>query len=1238
MKRTLPSPASSLARGPPEDGVGFPIVAIGASAGGLEACKKLISALPADTGMAFILVQHLDPTHASMMVALLAQHAAIDVSQVTEGMIVEPDHFYVIPPGSYIAFEAGALRMTQPQAGAGIRLPFDFLLLSLAQARGAGVFGIVLSGTGTDGSLGLKALKENGGKVFAQDPDEASYGDMPRNAIKTGAVDFVLPAAQIARALLKFKSATPAVGERSAPVAANGAEEGLPEILALLQTKTSHEFKLYKPGTLQRRIERRMSMAAIKTMAEYLTLLRGDENELDLLDKDLLINVTSFFRDPRAFAFIAEKVVPDLVRDRGPERPVRIWVPGCSTGEEAYSLAMLFREEIAKAKRDLKLQMFASDIDADAVAIARAGFYPEAVKADISPERLARFFAHEELGYRVLPELSSSIVFTTHDVLTDPPFSKLDMVSCRNLLIYLGREAQEKAISLFHFALGDGGILFLGNSESAGSIQGRFEVISKSERVYRHIGRARPGELGFLMKNMESTRSPPRAGQSPAPTRLSDVAEYSRRLLIDNFAPAAALITRDGELLYSLGPLDRYLRVAPGLPAQDVLAMARDDVRTKLRSAIQKACRENARVVVKGGRLRAKGGSPGFRIEVLPVQREGKDLLFVGFLDEMKPVSRAGRASQPGEPHEVTDLKQELAETQTELHDAILNLEESNEEQKAINEDALSVNEEFQSTNEELLTSKEELQSLNEELTALNAQLQETLERQRTTANDLQNVLYSTDVATLFLDAKLDIRFFTPATKALFNVIPGDVGRPLADLKGLAADVALLTDAQTVLKTLTPVEREIQTQAGEWYSRRILPYRAQEQAGEGVVITFNNVTERKRAADALEAAKRQADQANKAKSRFLAAASHDLRQPLQSMTLIQAFLEKHVMNEKARKYVTRLDGALNSMSGMLNTLLEINQIEAGTIKAESVAFPINEILERMRDEFDDHAEAKRLRLRVVPSALVVQSDPRLLEQMMRNLLANALKFTKVGKVLLGCRRRKGMVSIEIWDSGIGIPAAELQAIFDEYHQIGNEAREAGRGFGLGLAIVKRLGDMLGHPVRVHSRPGKGSAFAIEVVLAPVQVMPIAPIKKASGDMEARDPNRTKHEILVVEDDPEMRELLEMLLGDAGYGVATASDGFAALELVVSGAILPDIILSDYNLPLGMNGLQVATSLREKLNRAIPVIILTGDISTESLRKIALLGCAQLRKPVKADELTEVIQEQLNLAAAGTPSA
>ena len=483
------------------------------------------------------------------------------------------------------------------------------------------------------------------------------------------------------------------------------------------------------------------------------------------------------------------------------------------------------------------------------------------------------------------------------------------------------------------------------------------------------------------------------------------------------------------------------------------------------------------------------GVDVSFSIDVQPVLSEGEQLLLICFVDEPKHEQKQGRPVSRREVPRIAELEQELEATKTELQGAIRNLEISGEEQKAINEEALSVNEEYQSTNEELLTSKEELQSLNEELTALNSQLQETLERQRTTSNDLQNVLYSTDVATLFLDTDLNIRFFTPATKSLFSVIPSDVGRPLADLSSLAADGALLIDARTVLRSHAPIEREIEAQSGAWYIRRILPYRTQDNGVEGVVITFADITERRHTADELGVAKRQADLANVAKSRFLAAASHDLRQPLQTLALLQGLLAKIVEGERAQKLVARIDETLGAMAGMLNTLLDINQIEAGTVHAEPVSFPINDLFDRLRDEFTYHAEAKGLALRVVPCGLSIHSDPRLLEQMIRNLLSNALKYTRRGKVLLGCRRRGGMLSIEVCDTGIGIPDEELQAIFEEYHQLDNAARERSRGLGLGLSIVQRLGNLLGHRVRVRSQPGKGSVFAVEVMLPPSATAP-----------------------------------------------------------------------------------------------------------------------------------------------------
>ncbi|MGA7809877.1 response regulator, partial [Bradyrhizobium sp.] len=540
-------------------------------------------------------------------------------------------------------------------------------------------------------------------------------------------------------------------------------------------------------------------------------------------------------------------------------------------------------------------------------------------------------------------------------------------------------------------------------------------------------------------------------------------------------------------------------------------------------------------------------------------------------------------------------------------------------------------NEEFQSTNEELRTSKEELQSLNEELTALNSQLQETLDKQRRTSNDLQNVLYSTDVATLFLDTELKIRFFTPATRSLFNVIPSDVGRSISDLHSLVSDDALASDARAVLSSLAPIEQEIDTQAGGCYLRRILPYRTQDNGVEGVVITFADITERKQISNALAAAKRQADLANVAKSRFLAAASHDLRQPLQTLSLIRGLLQRRVREnktEEALKLIERLDETADAMSGMLNTLLDINQIDSGTVRVNLASFPVNELLDRLKDEFSYHAQAHGLTLRVVACGLSVDSDVRLLEQMLRNLLANALKYTKHGKVLLGCRRHAGTLAIEVCDTGPGIPESEVQAIFEEYHQLDNAARERSRGLGLGLSIVSGLGKLLGHPVRVRSQTAKGSIFTVDVPLsareyatAPKRAELTVTPKPISAVMQ-------KCTILIVDDEPDVRELLELFLRGEGHRTATAPDGAAALALAMRGAIQPDIILADYNLPNGMDGLQVAAKLRGALHREIPTIILTGDISTDTLADIAQHECVQLSKPVKLTELTQAIERLL----------
>ena len=1189
----------------------FLIVAIGASAGGLDASTKLIDALPDAPGMAFILIQHLAPTHKSLMADLLAKHTVMPVVEATDGAMIEPDHIYTIAAGTYLSVSGNILRVSAPEAPRGSRLPFDFLLNSLASGTEHPIAAIVLSGMDGDGSGGLVSVRDRGGLIIAQDPLEAEYGSMPSSAIDTGLVDATLRIDQMPEALAAFGKA--AAVDTSIP-----ATPGLIDIIELLRKETLHDFRLYKPGTLQRRVERRMGLAkiALAAMPSYLELLRMDAGERDLLAADLLINVTAFFRDPKTFDLLASEVIPELVRDHDDDQPLRVWIAGCSTGEEAYSIAIVCLEAIAAAKRPIKLQMFASDVDADAVVTARVGLYQEAIAVDITPARLERFFSHDEQGYRVNSDLRDVIVFAEQDVLSDPPFSRLDLISCRNLLIYLNPRAQAKVIALFHFALRKQGILLLGSAETISSTAGRFEVVAKAERIYRQIGQGRLGLSDFDVTSAADKTAHARVAPGVAPSRPSSLADLARRIVLETHAPAAVLIDRAGKCLYSLGPTDRYLRLAAGYPSHDLLAMATPALRAKLRSAIGRIDKETPRAIIGRSRL----GNTAFSVDVQAVPHDGEELLLVAFIDDPQS-GQAADTRSPATNARVGDLEHELSLTREELRIALEGLETSNQEQKAVNEEALSVNEEYQSTNEELLTSKEELQSLNEELTVLNGQLQETFERQRTTSDDLQNVLYSTDVATLFLDPDLNIRFFTPATRAVFNVIAGDVGRPLADLRSLAADDRLADDARKVLKGAPPVAHEIEVPDGTWFMRRILPYRAHDTKVEGVVITFTDITERKRAAKALGVSKREAELANIAKSRFLAAASHDLRQPLQSLALVQALLVHSVDEEKRAELVARFGQTLDAMTGMLNVLLDINQIEAGVVQPAPTDFVLDDLFSRLREEFTYQANAQLLELRVLPCGLRVHSDPRLLEQIVRNLLANAMKYTRVGRIVLGCRRSGSQVRIEVWDSGIGISKDHLLDIFDEFHQVDNAARERSKGLGLGLSIVQRLGALLDHEIGVRSTLGKGSVFSIKVPLAKK-----AAAMAKSGVSDLVEPKvMAPGKIILIEDDPEVRDLLDKLLTASGHRVRKAANGAAAIALVVKGAIQPDLILADYNLPGARDGLDVMEEIRDALKNYVPGIILTGDISKATQAKIAAHDCVLLSKPVKAIELAQVIE-------------
>ena len=820
-----------------------PVVGMGASAGGLASFESFFRAMPPRSGLAFVLIQHLDPTHASLTAELVAKHTSMPVVQLAGDTLVEPEHVYVIPPNKYLSIEGSTLRLTAPSEPRGQRMPIDLFLRSLAKARQERAVGIVLSGTGTDGALGLKEIQAAGGMTMVQEPETAQYDGMPCSAIAAGGVDYVLPIEGMPAALL-----TPPrhahVGGKVVPIPVpEETTDDLDGILAILRTRSKVDFSQYKKGTLRRRIQRRMGLRHVAKIADYARIVRDDAEERSGLSKDLLIVVTSFFRDPEVWQILDREVIARIVEGKRAGQPLRIWVPGCATGEEAYSLAILFMERLDLAKKSCPLQIFASDVENDALDVGRAGLYPKSIAADISPERLRRFFVKEEHGYRVNQALRGAVIFACQNLLSDPPFSKTDLVSCRNTLMYFEAGVQEKVVALLHFSLLEHGFLVLGTAETIGGHEDLFEPVSKKYRIYRRIGPTRHDKVEFPMASepRPSARVPLTA--TVTPNRLLAL---TQQILFDRFVPASVIINRKGEILQFSGPTRRYLDQPSGPPTQDIFAQVREGLQTKLRAAVRRAIRQNKPVTLVGTRLRRGKTLSMVKVSVEPLQgpSDVEGLLLVAFEDEPVAPSRApsstGKPTRGGDKTLVRQLEWDLKTARQELRNTAEQFETTNEELKASNEEVMSANEELQSTNEELQTSKEELQSLNEELNTVNAQLQSKVDEVDRTNDDLNNLLASANLATIFLDSDFRIRRFTAAVTKLFTLIPSDVGRPLSDIVQRFTDPDILTDARLVLDKLTPVRKEVRTHEGLWYMRETLPYRSRDNRIEGVVITFSD--------------------------------------------------------------------------------------------------------------------------------------------------------------------------------------------------------------------------------------------------------------------------------------------------------------------------------------------------------------------------------------------------------------
>ncbi len=834
----------------PETGTGAscPIVGIGASAGGIDALRRLFPKVESGCGMAFIVVQHLDPHHASALAEILARCTSVPVTQIEDESMVEPDHVYVIPPNASLTIRNGRLLLASPSAPRGHRNPIDELFISLAHDQAENAACVILSGTGSDGTLGLRAIKEHGGLTVAQ--AEAQYDGMMRSAVATGLVDFILRAEDIpAKLVTYFRHITQLDREKGRDSVQSQAADHLQQITALLRARTGHDFSDYKDRTIVRRVQRRMHVLQIDEVPEFIERLRHEPREVTLLFHDLLIGVTNFFRDPDAFEALEKKVIPELFKAKGPDETVRVWVPGCATGEEAYSIAMLLRDNAPRTQSSPKLQVFATDIDEHALEAARLGRYPAAILKDVSTDRLDRYFVREDGTYRVGGDLRELCLFSLHNLLRDAPFSKLDLISCRNLLIYLNGHLQDRVIPLFHYALNPNGYMFLGTSENVTRHSRLFFTVDKSNRIFRRraVVERRLPEFP-LSAPTGSRRTVPVAvphGDATEPS-LKALAE---RQLLDRFAPAYVVINAEGEVLQSSGRTGKYLELPAGAPDTNIFNLARTGLRLDLRAALHKAIGSGQLTAQTKVSIGVDGGRQEIDLYIQPLRigTPPDTLYMIVFQDlgAIKPIidELGSSGDEDVEGARVRQLEAELRATKERLQTTTEELDSSNEELKSSNEELQSINEELQSTNEELETSKEELQSINEELQTVNAELNARVEELSRANNDMSNLLESTQIATVFLDRALVVKGFTPAAKDVFHLIESDVGRPIMHVRARFGMDNLQDDAERVLRTLATIERPVRsTDSDTRYVMRMLPYRTADNVIGGVVITFTDIT------------------------------------------------------------------------------------------------------------------------------------------------------------------------------------------------------------------------------------------------------------------------------------------------------------------------------------------------------------------------------------------------------------
>ncbi|MCC2962515.1 PAS domain S-box protein [Massilia sp. IC2-278] len=1345
--------------------VDFPVVGIGASAGGLPALVRLFENMPAVHEMAFVVILHLSPKHPSSAAAILQRATRMPVLQVTSKVQIEPGHVYVIAPNQHMSMVDGLLLVDPLERPRGKHIAIDMFFRTLAEVHRERAVAIVLSGTGADGAVGLTRVKEQGGVTLAQAPGDAEHDGMPTAAIRTGAVDFVLPAIEIPQKLIELWNNArtiqmPPPGDGEEPVAhvtqgdaTANAEDALQDIIGALLSHTGHDFRHYKRATVLRRIERRLQVRAVQTLPEYRDLLEADPGEHKLLLDDMLIGVTNFFRDREAFESVERDIIPELFKDKGPTDEVRAWVAACATGEEAYSLAMLMADQAELMEHPPAFQVFASDIDDGAIDSARSGNYPASIITDVVPTRLRQYFNKEDDRYRIRKTLRDRILFASHNLLRDPPFSRLDMISCRNLLIYLNRDVQVRVLQTFHFALKPGGYLFLGSSESAESVSDYFIPVDKKNRIYRARGGSRPLQYQSPTSAVFGARLPEVSRVKPPGKRQFSYAELHQRALAQ-YAPPSAVIDGEGNIVHMSEGAGRFLRMAGGEPSRNLLTLVLPELRLELRSAMYQATQSHASIECRPIELQEQKELGTIAMSVRPFRDEDAetDFLLVVF-NRVEHLPERALPARPNGSHDVVlgQLEAELQRKREQLQETIENAEVSTEELRASNEELQAINEELRSATEELETSKEELQSVNEELVTVNYELKVKVEETGKANDDLNNLIASTDIATIFVDSSLRIKRFTPRAADLFSIIASDIGRSLLDLTHKLDYDQLAGDVSATFDTLRLVEREVRSNEGRYYIVRLLPYRTNEDRIEGAVMTFFDITARRQAeeqaraiearmrlvaesandyaiitmdeegratswnkgAEALfgyseqemlgqpldplfvpedraagvpadelrraredgraederwhlrkdgsrffcsgvttplrngdmegyakiardvtarerqeQAVRSDAENAVALKDEFLAVMAHELRHPLNMININVELLARMPEIRQSPAFLraaTIIRNSVMSQAKIIDDLMDMSRVRTGKLSLTMAPvlpdLVVRGIVEVMRA--DPASQDIAIELAGSADGLYVMADAVRIEQVLMNLLSNALKFTpRGGRVAVQVERDDGLLRIDVIDSGQGIAPSFLPHVFDMYGQSVSVTTRTKGGLGIGLALVREIVALHGGRVEAFSEGvGKGARFSVWLPLLDSHAAPLP-----GGGGEGED-SMAGLRILVVDDMEEMLLIFKSLLETGGATVFEATGALKGLEILEREQI--DLLISDVSMP-EIDGYEFLRRIRANPALArLPAIAISGMRRDSDIANARAAGySAHLGKPVSVERLSAIVHDLL----------